>query len=105
MNLDQCGFVLDGFGLLDGGADLVVAIVAVLDPDRMPAEGVKTGADVLCEGDLCVPVDGDVVVIIEGDQLPEPPVPGYGASFVRDALHLATISENDIPSSMEAQPN
>ncbi|CAA6663398.1 unnamed protein product [Spirodela intermedia] len=50
---------MDGVGVGLVRADLVVASVAVLDPDGVPAEGLEAGADVLGEGNLRVAVNRD----------------------------------------------
>ncbi len=46
-------------GGLNGAAQGAKVGVAVLDVLHVPAERLKALAHILCEGDLCVPVDGD----------------------------------------------
>ena len=96
MYLDESGLVCDGLGFFDGGTDFVIACVAVLDPNRVPAKGFEPGADVFGEGNLSVTVNGDVVVIVEGDQFAQAPVARQRARFIGDALHLAPVSEDDV---------
>ena len=58
LHLDHGGpWVL--LGGLNGAAQGVKVGVAVLDVLHVPAQGLIALADVLREGDLCVPVNGD----------------------------------------------
>ena len=45
---------------------------------NMPAAGLVALGDVLGEGDVGAPVDGDVVVVVQGDQLAQLQVTGQG---------------------------
>ena len=94
---DQGWLVLDAAGVLNGLADGGVVLVAVGNVLHMPAEGLISLADILCEGKVGVAINGDLVVIIDGDQLAQAPVTCQGGTLVGDALHVAAISE-DAPS-------
>jgi hypothetical protein len=75
----------------------------------MPAVGLKALHDILSEGTLGVTVcisllgqnvqraekrtNGDVVVVIDGDQVAELQMAGCGGSFASNALHSAAITE------------
>lgn len=57
-----------------------------LDVDHLPAKGLVAGRHILSEGDLRVAVNGDLVVVVEGDQLAQAPVTSQGGNLVRDTL-------------------
>ena len=97
MCLYEGGFISDGFGLGNRGADLVVTGVAIVDADDVPAEGVEAGGDVLGEGEVGAAVDGDSIVVVESDELAESPVPGQRGSFVGHSLHLAAVPDDHVP--------
>ena len=62
--------LLVGLCLFDGLAD-GLEVVAILDRDRLEAEGTHAGLDVFREGDVRVAFDGDLVGIVEDDELRE----------------------------------
>ena len=47
--------------------------------------------------------EGSLVVIVEGNELAKLPVPGQGSRLIGDSLHVAAISQDDIPA--DATPN
>lgn len=53
---DHSGLVLDGLGLLDGSLDALKVVVTVLDPNDVPAVGLKALADILGESALGVTI-------------------------------------------------
>ena len=53
-----------------------------LDVLYVPAQGLKTGVDILCEGDLGVSRNGDLVVIVQSNELAQAPVTGQGAGLI-----------------------
>ena len=77
-------------------AQAVEVCVAVLDVLHVPAHGLVAGADVLGEGDLGVAVDGDAVVVVEGNELAQAPVAGDGGGLVGDALHVAAVAHDHV---------
>ncbi len=86
-----------GDPLGDGGIDRI-EIVPVLDRERVPAERRVAGHPVLGEGELCVAVDRDVVVVVEKDQVVELEMPGQRRRLTRDALHqIAVRDEGEHP--------
>lgn len=112
---DHGGLVLDGLALLDGLLDALKVVVTVLDPHDVPAVGLETLADVLSEGACGVTVcdvlldlsnisvrarvsltNGDVVVVVEGDQVAELEVTGGGGSLRGNTLHGAAITEEAV---------
>ena len=83
-------------GGVDGGANRVDVGVTVLDVLRVPAVRVEARDDVFREGDVGVTIDGDVVVVIEDNQLAEAPVTGEGRAFAGHALHVAAVAHDAV---------
>lgn len=75
--------------------------VAHHDVLHVPAERLVARGHVLREGDVGVAVDGDPVVVIEDDEFAQAPVPGQRCRLVGDALHVATVALNHVPTSDE----
>lgn len=96
LELDDGGLVLDGLGLLDGLLDAVEVAITVGDLEDVPAVGLVSLLDVLGEGLVGVTVDGDVVVIVDGNEVAELQVAGQRACLARDTLHQATITEEAV---------
>ena len=78
-------------GRLDG-----VDVVAVLDPARVPAVGIEALDDVLGEGHRRRPVELDVVVVVEDDQLAQPEVAGEARRLGRDAFLEVAVGRDDV---------
>jgi hypothetical protein len=68
-DLDDAGSVLRFFGSLNGTAQSL-QVVGIIYGLHMPAVGGVSLEDVFGEGEVGVAVDGDVVVIVEDDELP-----------------------------------
>mmetsp|Transcript_109673 Transcript_109673/g.153629 ORF Transcript_109673/g.153629 Transcript_109673/m.153629 type:complete len:611 (-) Transcript_109673:523-2355(-) len=96
LHLDESGLVSAGLGLGNGLADGAHVLVAVVHDKHLPAVGLEALADILREGKIGVPIDGDAIVIVEGDELSKPQVAGISASLVRDTLLHAAISCNGV---------
>ena len=68
----------------------------------MPAVGFETLRRIVGKpghailGTTHLAVDGDVVVVIESDQLAELQGTGKGAGFMRDALHQTAVAEESV---------
>ncbi len=58
----------------------------------MPAVSVEALDGVVVEGDLGGAVDGDVVVVVDVNEPPEPEVPGQGSGLVADAFHQVAVA-------------
>ena len=71
-------------------------IMAVDVRHHVPAVGFEALRRVVGEPAFDVAVDGDAVVVPEGDQLAQAPGAGQRAGFVRDAFHQAAVAEEDI---------
>ena len=88
---DQRGLVVHRGGAVDGGRD-GLGTVAVDVFDHVPAVGLEAGGGVVVEPAVGVAVDGDVVVVVEHDQLAQLERAGQRAGLVRDAFHQAAVA-------------
>mmetsp|Transcript_118787 Transcript_118787/g.298772 ORF Transcript_118787/g.298772 Transcript_118787/m.298772 type:complete len:236 (+) Transcript_118787:1191-1898(+) len=96
LHLDERGLVRARLGLCNRLADGIHVRVAILHRQHLPAVGLVALAHILREGKLRVAVDGDAVVIPEGDQLAQAKVPGICARLVGDALLQAAIAHDAV---------
>ena len=91
---NQCGFVSAVFGCRDGAADRL-HIVAV-HADDTPAISLEASRCVVNEPRRDLAVDGDTVVVVQGDELVQLPRTRQGAGLVADALHHAAVTHEHI---------
>ena len=80
-----------GFGFLNGGFD-GGQIVAIVNPQDLPAVSFESIVGVLGEAELGRAVEGDEVVIVEEDELAEAQGPGERSCFVGDAFHHVSVT-------------
>ncbi|MND93572.1 hypothetical protein D3C80_857610 [compost metagenome] len=80
---------------VDRGLDLF-RIVTVDVADHLPVVGFETLRRVVGEPAFDFAVDGDAVVIVEGDQLAQAQGTGQGSDFVGNAFHHAAITQEHI---------
>ncbi len=71
-------------------------IVAVDHADHVPAVGFETLGRVVGEPAFHFTVDGDVVVVVDRDQLAQLPGTGERRHFVRDAFHQAAVADEHV---------
>ena len=76
---------------LDGGD-----VVAVVDPLGVPAVGVEALGDVLGQGHLRRPVELDLVVVVEDDELPQAQMAGQARRLGGDALLEVAVGGDDV---------
>ena len=92
---EECGTALrlpeDGEGLLDA-----IAVVGVADAQDVPAVPHEPGGDVLREGEVRLPFDGDVVVVVDPAEVVEAEVAGERGRLRRHALHQAAVPAHGI---------
>ncbi len=81
--------------VLQRGLDLR-DVVGVLDPGDVPAVALEAGGDVVLVGEIGVPVDRDVVVVVEPAEVVEALVAGDRGRLVRDALHQAAVARDRV---------
>ena len=72
---------------------------------HVPAHALVTLQDILCEGDLCVAVNGDLVVIVQGNDLAQAPVACQGGGLGGDTLHHAAITGNAVAAQQTGRLN
>lgn len=94
--LDHGRLVLDFLALLDGGLHSGEIAVTVLDGNNVPAIRLIALDNILSEGAVGVAVDGDVVVVVDADQVAQLEVTGQGGSLTRDTFHQATVAEEAV---------
>jgi len=80
---------------VDGSLDLF-RIVAVDIADHLPVVGFETLRGVVGEPAFDFAVDGDAVVIVEGDQLAQAQRAGQRSDFVGNAFHHAAITQEHV---------
>ena len=96
--------------LADRGVDRV-GVVTVHAAHHVPAVGVEAGRGVVGEPPPDLAVDGDVVVVVERDQLAETQRAGERARLVRDPFHQAAVAhehpgavvDDGVPVAVEAR--
>lgn len=96
LELDKRGLVLDLLGLLEGVEDALEVVVTVLDGDGVPAVRLVSLEDVLSESLVGVAVDGDVVVVPDGNEVAELEMAGERAGLGGDTLHQAAVAEEGV---------
>ncbi len=86
-----CRLLEDAQCMLDS-----IGVVCVGDSEHIPAIREETGRDVLREGDARVPLDGDVVVVVNPAEIIQAKVGGERCRFRSNALHQAAVSTDGI---------
>lgn len=71
-------------------------MVAVLNDLDVPAVGLVALGNILSEGNVGVTVNGNVVVIVDADEVAELEVASQRRGLARDTLHQATITEEAV---------
>lgn len=95
---DDGGFIRARLRLFDGGGEGLHVVRAgdEIDVQHLPVLRRKARADVLAEGDVRVALDGDVVVVIEQDEFPQPHGARKRARLVGDALFEAAVAAEHV---------
>lgn len=70
--------------------------IVPVDPLDVPAIRHKPPRDILAETEIRRPVDRDVIVVVQVDQLAEPKVPGQARRLRRNPLHQVTIAADRV---------
>ena len=96
LELDKGRLVSDLLGLLDSLSDLVEVVVTVLDGEDVPAVRLVTLEDILSESLVGVTINGDLVVIPDGNEVAKLEVTGERAGLSGDTLHQAAITEEAV---------
>ena len=85
--------LLLGFG---NGTIHGINIMTVHRTDHVPAIGFETTTRIVAHPALDITVNRNAVVVVDGDELVEPPHTSQGAALVADALHHAAVAQEHI---------
>ena len=91
LDRDEGWMLLVSLRFFDGLAD-GLEIIAVLDCDCLEPKGAHTSLDILREGDIRVALDGDLVGIVEDDELREAKRASERERLRGDAFHHAAVA-------------
>ena len=78
------------------GLSSVHVIAIALDVLNVPVVGFEAAAAVFGEAEICIAVDGGVVVVVEDDEVVESEVTGEGTGFRSDAFLQVTVTYDDV---------
>ena len=103
---DQRRLVGLGFGGLDCREQLsdvldVVAGLLPVDRQHLPAVRLVPRGDVFGERDVGVVLDGDLIRVVERDQIAELLMPGEGGGLARHALLQVAVAGDDVDEVVE----
>lgn len=71
-------------------------MVAVLDDDDVPAVSLVALGNILSEGDVGATINGNVVVVVDGNEVAQLEVTSQGAGLAGNTLHQAAIAEEAV---------
>ncbi len=92
---EEGGPVLDGHGPAEGSFEAVEVVGHLAELLDVPAVSPEAAGDVVAVGEGGGAVDGDVVVVVDGDEPTEAEVAGQGGGFVTDPLHEVAVGADD----------
>ena len=95
-HLDHRGAVGDRLGLGDGPGDGLHVGVAIGHVDGVPAVGLVALQHILRERHVGVAVDGDVVVVVEGNQFAQAQVASQRGGLAAHALLVAAVAHDHV---------
>ena len=103
---DQRRLVGDCLGRLDrrvqlGDVLFVDAGLLPVDHLGVPVVRIVPGADILAEGDVRVALDGNLVAVVDHDEVAELLVAGEGRSLARDAFLQVAVARDDVDEMVE----
>src|ERR1039458_8594308 len=87
------------FGLFQRGLDGAIKLREIVDVAHVlhvPVPAEEARAYVIAEGQRGVALNGDVVVVVEPDQVGESKMPGDGGGFVAYAFHQITVAAKSV---------
>ena len=91
VNRDEGRMLMVSLGCLDRETD-GFEVIAILDLERLPAEGFHAALHVLGEGEVGAALDGDVVAVVEDDELRQAQRAGQREGLGGYALHEAAVA-------------
>ena len=95
-DLDTGWLVGGGLCLFDGLGNGLVVCVCIRDLEDLPAVGGQSCSNVFGEGQSGGTVDGDLVVVVEGNQVAQLQVAGQGAGLGGDTFHHTSITKEGV---------
>ena len=104
---DERGFVGDGLGGLDGPVqpldvlDVVGAATGEVDVLDVPPIGTVAGLDVLGEGNAGLALDGDLVVVVQDDEVAQLLGAGQRGRLGRDTFLQTTVAGDGVDEVVE----
>ena len=93
---DQAGLAAPTRLGLGDGVVHGIGVVPIHRTDHVPAVGAKALRGVVHKPRRHLAVDGDAVVVVQGDELVQLPSAGQGAGFMADAFHEAAVTQEGI---------
>ena len=93
--MSRLGRSVTAFAASERGLERVAVVGDLAEVLDVPAVGLEALADVVAVGERGVAVDGDVVVVVDADQVAEAEVAGERRRLVADALHEAAVAGDD----------
>ena len=94
-NFDEGGLIGRLLRLIDGRAEVVEAVGHVVHRQYLPAVRLVPHFHVLGKRKVCISIDGDVIIIIQDDEVAQPQVTGKTAYLSGDALLETSIATDD----------
>ncbi len=91
---DEGGLAFGDAGFADGGANLVVIVAVNLDD--VPVVATEAGGHVVGVGEFGAAFDGDLVVVVDPDEVVEAEVAGEGGGFVGDAFLKVAVGDDGV---------
>src|ERR1700733_5949709 len=82
------------FGLLEDVQGLfdAVEVIGIAHAQDIPTVSQETGRNVFGEGDVRVPLDGDMIVVVDPAEVLEAKMPCQGGRFGGHTFHHATVA-------------
>jgi hypothetical protein len=71
-------------------------VVDVLDAQHVPPVRLESLPGIVAEREVGIALDGDAVVVVKTDQLPEPEVTGEGCGLMRHAFHDVAVARHEV---------
>ncbi|CAM5581502.1 hypothetical protein SCYAM73S_04252 [Streptomyces cyaneofuscatus] len=92
------GLALRGLDGGEQGVDVLHVVAGAGEVDRLDVPAVRgvAGGHVLAEGDVGVVLDGDVVGVVEDDEVAELLASGQRTGLGRDAFHQVAVGGDDV---------
>ena len=90
--ISSVGLSVTAFAVVERCLEPVAVVGHLAEVDDVPSVRLEPHADVVAVGQRGVAVDGDVVVVVDADQVGEPLVAGERRGLVADALLEATVA-------------